>query len=384
MMNLTRYYHGCSVTALIVFTFMLCGCGALVTHQVSQRPDVVKALEKKPDLAEDKFLVDMAKRYGLMALFAQTAYRKDLGVKDRDDKACDYLDAPEQDAEAEIRKNMPRISNANGGWMRYRPVSILPKNHPARSCVSADNGLFYETYVYVGSDGKKFTKAVIAFRGTENRRGQRFLDWKTNLAAAFGFEPAQYAHVRENLPFLIQALKDDSNRDPNADFKIYAVGHSLGGGLAQLASYVSSDIQEAFVFNASPVTGWTYAAYKSKQFKLKPYPQIHRITQGGEALELPRFFANLATNPRFGRHDIRIHFDDTDGENRGPHSMQLLACGFAELLLKNDVIDKEHDYPLQFIADNVLTSVRVQGMTPSLVWKKNQREGKRVCDEEKI
>ena len=360
----------------IFFTFFLSGCGALVTYEVSQREHVRAATDLKPDLAQDRFLVDMAKRYGLMALFAQTAYRKDLKVEERDDKACDYLYASKPGAQTAALMHMPRSPDGKGGWVRYQLASPMPKGDPGQPCVNTGNGLFYETYVHKAADGN-VTKAVIAFRGTENRSGQWFWDWKTNLTAAFGFEPAQYQYVRERLPALIEALK----RDLGPAIKIYAVGHSLGGGLAQLAAYASKDVEEAYIFNASPVTGWTWVAKDGKDGRaFQPYPRIHRITQGGEALEVPRFAASLVTNPRFGRHDVRIHFDDTVEEKRGDHSMQLLACGFAELLLKKDAADAEHDYPLQFIADNVLASALVQGMKPSQAWEMSPGATSRVCD----
>jgi len=370
----------------MVLAFMLSGCGALVTYEASRQPDVVKALKATPDLAEDKFLVDMAKRYGLMALFAQTAYRKDLNVENRDDKACDYLDESTSNYKTDGLVHMPRNADGKGGWERYQHASSALKAGVARPCVNSGNGLFYETYVYKAADGKTVTKAVIAFRGTENRSGQWFWDWKTNLTAAFGFEPAQYEYVRKNLPNLIKELKGLGTQGTGV--KVYAVGHSLGGGLAQLAAYMSTDIEEAYIFNASPVTGWTWVAKHGKPFQsFQPYPRIHRITQGGEALEFPRFAASLVTKPRFGRHDVRIHFDDTVDvkddsvqEKRGAHSMQLLACGFAELLLKKDVADAEHDYPLQFIADNVLTSSRVDAIPPSQAWHKSQSAASRVCD----
>lgn len=348
----------------------LSGCGTIKSYQSAKIVEERKY--DKPDPAKDKFVVDMAKRYGLMALFAQTAYREDLPIEARYQKACSE-DGSASGSSDDVLAQMPRQLGAKHGWERWRPQKdrSAASPSPVKACADEGNGLFYETYVYRGED-EKITTAVIAFRGTENLKGQWLQDWKTNLSAAFGFEPSQYTFTRTHIPALIEGLRIEGG----SSVRIYAVGHSLGGGLAQQAAYLSESIDEAFVFNASPVTGWTYLVQEGAL--RKPYPKIHRITHGGEALELPRFVAGMATDARYGRNDVRIHIKDAD--ERGDHSMRVLTCGFAEVLLREEVGDADHHYPLDFIAAEVLTTKRKHDMNLPIKWQNLEGGLSRVCD----
>lgn len=85
---------------------------------------------------------------------------------------------------------------------------------------------------------------------------------------------------------------------------IHAVGHSLGGGLAQQAGYLSKKIKEVYTFNTSPVTNWTHLRLRG--LVRNGYPIIHRIYNSGEGLSGIRATATAATTARHGLHDI-IH-----------------------------------------------------------------------------
>ncbi|MDM0009432.1 DUF2974 domain-containing protein [Variovorax sp. J22G73] len=115
----------------------------------------------------------------------------------------------------------------------------------------AIGGLFYETFIYRLRNGP-VTQAFIVFRGTENYSGQALTDWSTNFAMAMNIEPSQFKDVRRNVKVIIARL-----RVQYPGVRIFTAGHSLGGSLAQLAAYVSKDIDIAYAFNTSPVSGWT-------------------------------------------------------------------------------------------------------------------------------
>jgi broad specificity phosphatase PhoE len=331
------------VTAVVAsLTAGLAGCGAGLTWYAS-RPsqdgdnDVA---DFKPDT--DRYLIESAQRFGLMALLAEAVYRRDLDRAVRDDEGCAYLDAAAMGAAA------PRYGLPEAGadrWVRWTPqpkAGVVP-------CLDDPSGLHYETYVHELSPGQ-YDEAVIAFRGTENRSGQIFHDWRSNFAAFFGFEPDQYAAARKRMVPLIDELERVLNAQ-GRPANIYAVGHSLGGGLAQQAGYMSKKIKEVYTYNTTPVTNWS-------QLRLdgdvkNAYPIFHRVYHGGEFLEKVRFVATTATEARYGRHDLGLQLASRTSFKG--HSIQAMACTFAELIdLHGDQQATDHHYPKAYIRNTLL------------------------------
>lgn len=344
MSNGRRFFNKLSWTFLIACLFLaIPGCGALRTLQASShkydrkedgtggRNDVAV-----PNFAEDRYLVDTANRFALMALFAETVYRRELPEKQRDKEGCRYLDKDQVQPDY----GMPRQGEA--GWRRW--LAPDRKAGDAPPCFD-EFGLYYETYVYATTKEGPPQEAVIAFRGTENRAGQTLLDWTTSFSAAVGIEPRQYAEARTRVLSLIDQLQA-----ANGEVKIYVTGHSLGGGLAQQAGYLSKSVKEVFTFNTSPVTNWTNLRFEG--LVEQGFPIIHRIYHGGEFLELPRFIATQSTTARYGRHDIGVQFDKRN-PTRG-HSMKIIACNFAKLIRDAKLPGAEHQYPTSYIVTQVL------------------------------
>lgn len=331
--------------ALISLAFS--GCGVLVTMRANQEEfnEPVNSTARSKD-SEDTFLVDIAHRFGLMALFAEVVYRRDLNDSNKDGQGCRYLEG-KHESEDELNFGMPHDMHGQGGWRRWVPPAI---RDAAKPCFD-ESGLYYETYIYEDIDGK-IREAVIAFRGTENRWGQYFYDWSANVVAALGFEPKQHALVREHIPKVVERLLTRFKAD-NRIPKIYAAGHSLGGGLAQEAAYLRSEIKEVFTFNTSPVTNWSYLRIKGAV--KNGYPIFHRIYHGGEFLETPRFISTSFTTARYGRHDIGLQF--TERKSVSGHSMSVIACNFAELISSRaSNIDGDHYYFVQYIRKAVQSS----------------------------
>ena len=332
----------------LLFSFFISvgvsGCGAvnvLEASRVIYDDDLQKIIRTSgkndiriPQYKDDWFLEEMSKRFGLMAFFALVVYGCDEDLLDK------YPDACKNTLVDNTSKfGMPYSDNEKIRWERWCSKNV-------DSCFNGD-GLFYETYVLRGSEGGYIEKAVVAYRGTESTPDQRFHDWSSNFAAAIGLEPKQYKLARERLPKLINQLKLEGN--PNKPPLIYAVGHSLGGGLAQQAGYLSGDIKEVYTFNTSPVTNWSYL----RMYGLieRGYPVIHRIYNGGEGLAGIRSIATASTATRYGRHDVGIQF----GEKSivGGHSMKVLACGFAQVLSEMPKEQLPHDYPYDYIKNHV-------------------------------
>lgn len=132
-------------------------------------------------------------------------------------------------------------------------------------------------------------------------------------------------------------------------FPVYTTGHSLGGGLAQLAAYLREEVTAAYTFNTSPATGWAILRAQYREDPKAPYvmqeqdPHIIRVTQEGEWLSIGRAFSNAANSTvrRSNRTDVYFDFpttrdviDATGNHGWGRmvvelHSIAMMACNLA-------------------------------------------------------
>lgn len=121
---------------------------------------------------------------------------------------------------------------------------------------------------------------AIVFRGTV---WTKWGDWYSNarwLTRFFPFSWDYYQQTRVITQELVARIRADS---PGEDLEILAIGHSLGGGLAQQAAYSSADIKRVFAFNTSPVTGFTSIDHRVPA-RSKEGVAIFRIYESGEVL----------------------------------------------------------------------------------------------------
>ncbi len=339
--------------AVLLSCLSLAGCGVLVTWYADQHVNDKGNDDSDFKAQDDTLLQELAQRFGLMALLSEAVYRRDLSRVERDGSGCAYLQAGATASAPEY--GMP--AGRNGRWKRWMPagaaetaLSGAPDKAPV-ACMDDPTGLYYETYVLERHG--QLVEAVIAFRGTENRPGQTFRDWRSNIAAFFGFEPAQYKAARAQMVPLIEALSNVLAK-PDGKAKIYAVGHSLGGGLAQQAGYMSKNILAVYTFNTTPVTNWSRLRLDGEV--RNAYPIFHRVYHGGEFLEKVRFVATSATKARFGRHDIGLQLKDRS--NVAGHSIQLMACEFARLVRDSGIDEASHGYASEWIRNTLLDDRR--------------------------
>ena len=92
--------------------------------------------------------------------------------------------------------------------------------------------------------GEACTEAVLAFRGTDRKSSD---DWISNLRWLLRLLPVydQYAQVQDYTGDLVNAIE----KEPcfvEGTTRIVAVGHSLGGGLAQQAAYMDRKIRHVY------------------------------------------------------------------------------------------------------------------------------------------
>jgi hypothetical protein len=338
---------------MLLIACALGGCGTVKTLFASlPMNDGKNASERvRPALQNDQFLIDISRRFGVYALFAGAVYRDDLEEDVKDGRGCDYIESGYKDAghlhHGMPRPNARRVDNL-AGWKRW-----VPDPHSNEKEVVAcfdEEGLYYETYVYINELGE-MESAVIAFRGTENRAAQYLFDWGTNFAAFFGIEPRQYGLAKQRIPKLAAALEAQLKKDVNGRVDITAVGHSLGGGLAQQAGYISPQIHQVITFNSSPVTNWTQLRL-DQQIQVA-FPTIYRFYHTGEILGKFRFITTSFNTTRYARHDIGLQFaQSTSFEG---HSMQIILCSMAEILSQQTPPgDGDHGLYLDFLTDGVL------------------------------
>ena len=340
-----------AVVALVFLaTFgMLVGCGTVRTFYASWEKfdDRNPARNERP--FENRYAIEIARRFGLMALFSEIAYRHDLDGKRT-------LNGDESDCNLSENKRfgMPE-AEGEGRWYRLTAIPSTRGVDPSIGCLDdRKSGLFYETYVFIDNEERNL-EAVIAFRGTENVKGQTFSDWKSNFSALFGFEPRQYEQARMKLSAVLGALKV-----LNSDISIYATGHSLGGGLAQQAGYLSREIKEVTTFNTSPVTNWTTLRLEGQVDN--NYPVIFRLYHTGEILNRVRQVTSAFTSSRFGRFDIGVQIEPKSLVHG--HSMKIFACEFARRLASlasNDGPPAEHHYSSDYARKHVLGNPTICG-----------------------
>lgn len=337
MSSRTRPSIGRAAVALTLGTALglLSACGGVATgsawlDQEEVKPDpgrviVTHAVEAQP-------LAKNISPFALMALFAKVVYRHDLPEAVRRKEGCAYMDAAGEPPSF----GMPRKADGSG-WKRWKG---------AKEACYNEHGLYYETYVHE-TVGGVIDEAVIAIRGTENWNKYDLMhDWGTNVSAAVGIEPAEYARARELTPILVEKLAAAGPK-----VLIHATGHSLGGGIAQQTAYLSRKLVAAFAFDTSPVTNWSRLVRLDKEPRTagqKPVmenadPTIYRVYHWHEGLAYVRNVTSRFNSRRFGRSDYEFFFQKVPPV--AAHEMGILACHMAARI---EGAEANHHYPRDF------------------------------------
>lgn len=174
---------------------------------------------------------------------------------------------------------------------------------------------------------------VVAFRGTDFHQSD---DWLSNLRWVTRVLPIhdQYEQAREHVDRMIDDAIAKLGCTPK---RITAVGHSLGGGLAQHAAYSQMPgkrvgISRVYAFDPSFVTGYGDRAIQGERLeRTTKRLKIDRIYEHGEILAYPRLFLRLIVPPQACSPQIRlIRFNLITGDVRLQHSMRLLARGLVQ------------------------------------------------------
>lgn len=168
---------------------------------------------------------------------------------------------------------------------------------------------------------------VVAFRGTDFQSAD---DWISNLRWFTRLLPLydQYEQVQDHTGRLVDlALRQTCYR--RGVTTITAVGHSLGGGLAQQASYVDPRIRQVIAIDPSVVTGALDRHVRENFDATVKGLTIERIYEHGEALAYLRLAQREVLPISPCNPAIRtIRFQTVHGNPVGQHSVAALTSAF--------------------------------------------------------
>jgi len=180
------------------------------------------------------------------------------------------------------------------------------------------------------------SEVSIAFRGTT----PSLTNWISNFNPVIGsYTDDEYRQLRRNIDAIIRRIAGLDCYKKAGRPQIVSVGHSLGGGLAQLAALAANPkgprITKVFAFDPSPVTGYQLVD-KRVLAQNTAGLEIDRIYQSGEVLQQLRRLA-----PQYPSSDSRcvrtVQFDVLQQANSVTlHSMSGLARGIVELSYSDD------------------------------------------------
>ncbi len=167
--------------------------------------------------------------------------------------------------------------------------------------------------------GVRCPEAVVAFRGTV---GGKQGDWESNFHWILRAFPIydQYDQVRDHVGDFIGHIEREKcyRRGPT---QITAIGHSLGGGLAQLAAYSDPRIRRVYAFDPSMVTGY-YSVNPANRDQTVKGLRMERVFEHGEILAYGRyimrqFIPPSPCNPRV----VSVRFNVIHGSPIAQHSL---------------------------------------------------------------
>jgi hypothetical protein len=230
-------------------------------------------------------------------------------------------------------------------------ASMNPKKFPCpperSGCTEPLEGLGVQVWVREGSECQE---AVVAFRGTDRRSSE---DWISNLRWLLRLLPFydQYQQVQDYTPEFITAIE----REPcfvAGRTQIVAVGHSLGGGLAQQSAYMDRKIRQVYAFNPSIVTGSSDSPVKKVWNQTVPGLKIERIYEHGEFLAYLRFLQRHLLPPPACDPQVRsIRFGALHGSITSQHSLSALITMLLHWSSITPASDKKLDLPQPGPAD---------------------------------
>ncbi len=285
---------------VVALATLIGGCTKLF---IVQNPDDV--LIRVGDAAEFRRAADYASSLVPYALLAGRAY--------------DDLRAGATEPEPALTAAALRSPEAAAWLARWRRVHW---DFGPLACPAADpdcrklGGLAVQIWT---RRGRVCGEAVIAFRGTDADSAD---DWLTNLRWVTRALPLydQYDQVRAHVGRLVGFVASLPCYREGVT-RITAVGHSLGGGLAQQAAYADPRIRRVVAFDSSAVTGY-YAVEPAARRHNERGLEIERVYEHGEVLAYLRLVMRVIYPLSACDPQIRtLRFEALKGSVVSQHSM---------------------------------------------------------------
>jgi pimeloyl-ACP methyl ester carboxylesterase len=276
-----RTVSGIAAAIALLLLFLLSGCADL--HLDQEQGQVIQRTEGEDNYAERQTAGPAAARVLPYALLAEQSYdsRVYLTRKGTPRATACVADDPKDCA---ARADDQRAARWLEEW-RYVWSCSGSDECGVRATGQSDrvaDGLGVQIWA---RKGDRCPEAVIAFRGTVGgNRG----DWESNFHWILRAFPIydQYEEVRDHVGDFIGHIERDGCYRKGAT-EIIAVGHSLGGGLAQLAAYSDSRIRRVYAFDPSMVTGFYSVDPPNRDRNVRGLG-IERVYEFGEVLAYPR------------------------------------------------------------------------------------------------
>jgi hypothetical protein len=314
-----RLLHAAWIIAIV----MVSGCASLNSDQSADHVRIRDANgTKKPDgTYRDEDAAAWAAQFARYAVLSDNVYVN----QDRDAVFASRKHADETFVCASRTSRDQRIEVPKS-WMLVDAV------HKINSNCWACKGLAYEIWRLPPPMPAGKAEYVISFRGTE---GPDIGDWWNNLRWITRLIPGddQYDWVHKNIGGLTEMIRVDAEKAGIAHYDITSTGHSLGGGLAQMAAYASGRIKRAVVFDPSPVTGWSdFEMDNATRTANVKGLTISRVYEKGEGLAYLRSLFRVLMPLRHENPAItEYRFSRLHGDAVSQHSMRALACEMADL-----------------------------------------------------
>jgi len=297
----------------------LCGCAGL--HLDQQPGQVIQRTEGEDNYAARQEAGPAAARVLPYALLAEQSYDPRVYATHKLAPRAPVCDADEgKDCD-------PRDDERAARWLnewRYVWSCDGPDQCGVRTAGQSEpvGGLGVQIWARKGT---QCPEAVIAFRGTV---GGDKGDWESNFHWILRAFPIydQYDQVRDHVAdFTSHIERDRCYRKGKTE--ITAVGHSLGGGLAQLAAYSDSSIRRVYAFDPSMVTGY-YSVDPPNRDRNVQGLRMERVYEFGEILAYGRlimlhYIPLSPCNPRV----VSIRFRVFHGAPIALHSLTDLDNG---------------------------------------------------------
>lgn len=186
---------------------------------------------------------------------------------------------------------------------------------------SGVNGLQY--HIWSRPQGRVCREVTIVLLGTDPGS---LGDWLSNLHWVLRVLPLndQYDQMQTSTGPIVADIKKNLSCAVTPQTRIVTVGHSLGGGLAHQAAYMTDDIKQVYAFNPSPVTGF---GDPDTPARAGVGVKVDRIYEHGETLAYLRLIQRQIAPPSVCRPEVRtVRFNLLKGNVFRQHSMIELAA----------------------------------------------------------